>query len=46
MTTENFRARFTQFCQMDHIPDITLQQMKNAKTDFIERIITGTDITD
>jgi hypothetical protein len=31
---------------MDHIPDITLQQMKNAKTDFIERIITGTDISD
>jgi hypothetical protein len=45
MLTEDFKSRFTHFCQMDNIPDITLQQMKAVKTDFIERVITP-DIND
>jgi hypothetical protein len=40
MLTDDFKARFTAFCQMDHIPEISLQQMKTVKNDFIERVIT------
>ena len=45
MLTEDFRSRFVHFCQMDTIPDITLQQMKAVKSDFIERVV-NQDVTD
>jgi hypothetical protein len=40
MLTDDFKTRFTAFCQMDHIPEISLSQMKTVKNDFIERVIT------
>lgn len=39
MLTDDFKTRFTAFCQMDHIPEISLSQMKTVKNDFIERVI-------
>lgn len=39
MVSEEFKAKFTQICQMDVIPDISLGQMKTVKSEFIERII-------
>jgi hypothetical protein len=40
MLTNDFKTRFTLFCQMDNIPEISLAQMKTVKNDFIERVIT------
>lgn len=39
MVSQEFKASFTQICQMDTIPEITLNLMKKVKSDFIERII-------
>lgn len=39
MRSEEFMARFTLFCQMDTIPEISLGQMRAAKTEFMERVI-------
>ena len=46
MLTDAFKQTFTQFCQMDHIPEISLSQMKTVKNDFIERVITGPEVTE
>ena len=40
MVTEGFRQMFGVMCQMDSIPDISLQQMKLIKSEFIEKILT------
>ena len=45
MLTNDFKTRFTHFCQMDNIPEISLAQMKAVKNDFIERVITQ-DVTE
>ncbi len=45
MLTNGFREKFLHFCQMDTIPDITLQQMKLVKSDFIERVVSS-DVTE
>ena len=45
MITEHFKDRFTNFCQMDTIPDISLQQMKVVKSEFIERVV-NPEVTD
>ena len=41
MVTPGFRQLFTNLCQMDTIPDVTLGQMKSVKADFMERILTS-----
>jgi hypothetical protein len=45
MISDHFKEKFINFCQMDTIPDISLQQMKTVKSDFIERVVTS-DVTD
>lgn len=45
MLTDTFRGKFVNFCQMETIPDISLQQMKIVKSDFIERVVTP-EVTD
>jgi hypothetical protein len=40
MLTEDFKRHFTDMCQMDSIPDISLAMMKVVKGEFIEKIIT------
>lgn len=39
MVTDDFKTKFTSICQMDTIPDITLNMMKVVKSDFMEQII-------
>lgn len=38
--TATFKDMFTQMCQMDTIPDISLCQMKSIKSGFMEPLLT------
>ena len=40
MVTEEHKANFSSMCSVDSIPEISLQQMKLIKSDFMEKIIT------
>jgi len=44
LQTERFRHMFTLMCQMDAIPEISLQQMKMIKGDFMEKILVGENV--
>lgn len=39
MKTETFKAKFLLVCQMETIPSLSLQQMKNIRCEFIDKII-------
>ncbi len=41
MVTPEFKTAFTLVCQMDSIPEVSLQQMKCVKGNFIEKVVSG-----